>query len=57
MQNPSADVSIMIKLVDVTKQFLQEFRSDESFEALIMSAEEIALKLGTDPIFPEVRVR
>jgi GMP synthase PP-ATPase subunit len=32
MQNPSADVSILIKLVDAMKQFLQEFRSDESFE-------------------------
>jgi hypothetical protein len=57
MQNPSADVSIMIKLVYATKQFLQEFRSDESFEALIKSAEEIALKLGTDPIFLQVRVQ
>jgi hypothetical protein len=56
MQNPSAD-DIMIKLVYATKQFLQEFRTDESFEALIKSAEEIALKLGTDPIFLQVRVQ
>ena len=47
----------MIKLVDAPKQYFQKFRSDESFEALINSAEEIALKLGTDPIFSQVRVR
>jgi hypothetical protein len=46
MQNPSADVSIMIKLVDATKQFLQEFRSDKSFEALIKSAEQNCYKTG-----------
>jgi hypothetical protein len=38
------DLAIMIQLVDATKQFLQEFRSDESFKALIKSAEETALK-------------
>lgn len=57
MQNPSADVTVMIKLVDATKHFFQKFRSDETFEALMQSAEEIALKLGTDPTFPQVRVR
>jgi hypothetical protein len=31
MQNPSADVAITIKLVEATKQFLQDFRSAEKF--------------------------
>ncbi|XP_065662920.1 zinc finger MYM-type protein 1-like [Hydra vulgaris] len=52
MQNPSADISIMIKLVETTKIFLESFRSDESFEAIIKKSEEIAIKLGTEPVFP-----
>jgi hypothetical protein len=50
MQNPAADVTVMINLVDANKQFLQEFISDESFEALSKSAEEIALKLDTNQV-------
>jgi hypothetical protein len=57
LQNPLADVAIMVTLVDATKQFVQEFRSYESFQAYIKSAEDIALKLGTNPFFPQVRVR
>ena len=56
MQNPSADISIMIKLVETTKIFLESFRSDESFEAIIKKSEEIAIKLGTEPVFPQVRL-
>jgi hypothetical protein len=57
MHYASAGVAIVVKLVDATKQFLQELRTDESFEALIMSADELAQKLGTDPIFPQIQVR
>ena len=56
MQNPSADISIMIKLVETTKIFLESFRSGESFEAIIKKSEEIAIKLGTEPVFPQVRL-
>jgi hypothetical protein len=56
MQNPLADVTVMIKLVCATKQFLRELRSDESFKALIKSAAEISLKLDNYPIFPQVQV-
>ena len=52
MKNPSADIFIMIKLVKTTKIFLESFRSDESFEAIIKRSEEIAIKLGTEPVFP-----
>ncbi|XP_065652831.1 zinc finger MYM-type protein 1-like [Hydra vulgaris] len=56
MQTPSADISIMIKLVETTKIFLESFRSDESFEAIIKKSKEIAIKLGTEPVFPQVRL-
>jgi hypothetical protein len=52
MQNASAGVAMVGKLVNATKQFLQELRTDESAEALIMSGNEIAQKLGAVPIFP-----
>ncbi|XP_065645780.1 zinc finger MYM-type protein 1-like [Hydra vulgaris] len=57
MENPSADISIVIKLVESTKIFLESFRSDESFLlAIIKKSEEIAIKLGTEPVFPQVRL-
>ncbi|XP_065662535.1 uncharacterized protein LOC136085175 [Hydra vulgaris] len=34
----------------------ESFRSDESFEAIIKKSEEIAIKLGTEPVFPQVRL-
>ncbi|XP_065662729.1 uncharacterized protein LOC136085356 [Hydra vulgaris] len=46
----------MIKLVETTKICLESFRSDESFEAIIKKSEEIAIKLGTEPVFPQVRL-
>ncbi|XP_065651036.1 uncharacterized protein LOC136079239 [Hydra vulgaris] len=35
---------------------VKSFRSDESFEAIIKKSEEIAIKLGTEPVFPQVRL-
>ncbi|MDR2781597.1 MAG: hypothetical protein LBB21_04065 [Holosporaceae bacterium] len=43
MQNPSANVTVMIKLVEATKQFLQKFGSAEKFEAHIKSGELITV--------------
>jgi hypothetical protein len=43
--------------LQIPVQSVLQFRKRIVFEALMKSAEGIALKLVTDPIFPQVRVR
>ncbi|XP_065658530.1 uncharacterized protein LOC136083049 [Hydra vulgaris] len=50
------DLLFEINKVETTKIFLESFRSDESFEAIIKKSEEIAIKLGTEPVLPQVRL-
>lgn len=51
MQNPSEDDTIILQFVNVMKQPLNKFRVDESSKVHTTSSEEIAFKIGSDPIF------
>uniref|UniRef100_A0A8C5PM21 TTF-type domain-containing protein n=1 Tax=Leptobrachium leishanense TaxID=445787 RepID=A0A8C5PM21_9ANUR len=57
LQGAGVDIYAAVQQLDMTKSFLQSYRSDEEFENVLKSAQKMAEELDIDPTFPVSQVR